>query len=114
MSLSRAQMLSILNTMDDDHLMQAVSAAGIDVGEGGGMDLGGESPSEGLESWNQLRIDMPQSKTPPLVDHAKITQAQRQTQAARPKPDMDDILGRQMSGMEDLEPQTPGEATGAY
>lgn len=106
---SRQEMLAILSSMDEDHLMRALEANGIDCGGSHYMDeMGAEGASEGLESWNDTRIEMPQSKRPPLVDMSKVVAAQKQV---RRRPTVD--LGREVTGLENMAPP-PGEVTGAY
>lgn len=111
--MDRQQMLAILSSMSDDALMKACSANGIECGGGSYQsDMGGESPAEGLESWNDTRIDMPMSKRPPILDTGKILAAQKQ--AAQPRPQVTrDMLGPEATGIEDMAP-IPGEASGAF
>lgn len=107
--MNRDQMLAILSSMSDDALMKACAANGIECG-GAGYDLGDQGSADGLESWNDTRIDMPQHKSPPLVDHSKITEMRKQM-TAKPQPQIRDMLGPEATGLEDM---TPPEATGVY
>jgi hypothetical protein len=80
--MNRGQMLSILNAMSDDKLVQAMSAAGIDCGDCGGMEMGDESAA-GIESWNARDVSVPAVVKPPLVDKSVFTRPATPVQAGR-------------------------------
>lgn len=69
--MDRQQMLSILSTMSEDNLAQALSAVGVEVGMDE-MDLGDPS-AEGLESWNARDVSMEDPGKPMFLDKSKFT-----------------------------------------
>lgn len=68
--MNRQQMVSILNTMSEENLLQALSAVGVEAGSDD-MDLGDEEV-EGLQPWNARDISVEDSNRPQLFDKAKI------------------------------------------
>jgi hypothetical protein len=80
--LNRNQMISILSSMSDEKLVQAMSATGIDVGPSEGYDLG-EEESAGLEPWNMRDVSVPAVVKPPLVDKSVFTRPATPMQARR-------------------------------
>lgn len=70
--MHRGQMISILNAMSDEKLVQALSAAGIDCGPDEGYELGQEE-AQGIESWNARDVSVPAVEKPPLVDMSVFT-----------------------------------------
>lgn len=71
MAMSRGQMLSILNTMSDENLAQAMSAVGVEAGQDDGLELGDES-AEGLEGWNAKEVSIEPPNKPKFLDSAKF------------------------------------------
>lgn len=70
--MDRMKKLSILSTMSDEHLTQALNAVGIDCeSEDYMQDLGPEE-SPGLESWSERSVNIPLTVRSPLVDSSKI------------------------------------------
>lgn len=70
MAMDRQQMLSILNTMSEDNLAEALSAVGVEC-DYDGMDLGEES-AEGLESWNARDVSLEPANKPEFLDKSKF------------------------------------------
>ncbi len=83
MGMSRSQMLSVLNTMSDDKLNQAMQATGVETGVDK-MELGDES-GEGLESWNNREVAIESSPRPPIIDKSKFEKQPEAQQGVRPK-----------------------------
>lgn len=69
--MNRQMMLSILNSMSDDKLVQAMGAAGIDMPMDQGYDLGNEE-AEGIQSWNARDVSVPPANKPTFFDKAVI------------------------------------------
>lgn len=80
--MNRGQMLSILQAMSDEKLVQAMSAAGVDCGDCGGMQMGDEI-AEGIEPWNARDVSVPEVVKPPLVDKSVFTRPATPMQAKR-------------------------------
>lgn len=70
MAMSRQQMLSILNTMSDDNLAQAMSAVGVECCPEG-YELG-EEQVDGLEGWNAKEVSIEPPNKPKFLDSAKF------------------------------------------
>lgn len=73
MAMNRAQLLSIINSMADDKLLEALSAAGIDLGDQmqPDMDLGAET-TDGLEPWSAKEVQVDPANKPSLFDKNKF------------------------------------------
>lgn len=70
--MNRQTMLSILNSMADDKLIQAMKATGIDCGGmEEGYDLGDES-AEGIEPWNARDVSVAPANKPKFFDKQVI------------------------------------------
>lgn len=69
----RQELLGILNALSDDRLVQALSAAGINVDCGPGMaqELALGDPVDELTPWNRTAVKVPMTTRPPIVDRAK-------------------------------------------
>ncbi len=105
--MSREQMLQILAAADTNKLKQACGALGIDCGYAtgdDGMHMG--SPDDPLESWNDTRIAMPESKRPELFNRRGYLKPIEQTQPMTRRMD----YMPQEEGTEDF--SMPGMATG--
>lgn len=72
MKMNRSQMLSVLNSMSDENLCQALAATGVETGMGP-MDYGsmGED-ADGLESWNARDVHVEAAPRAPLIDKSKF------------------------------------------
>lgn len=77
--MNREMMLSILGTMSDDNLMQALQATGIPCDEGsysdgwganGAGEEGGDD--EPLVSWNNTEVKVPPSNKPKFFENKTI------------------------------------------
>lgn len=69
--MNRQQMISILASMDDQSLIQALEVNGISAADcGAGMDLNqfGPEMAPGLESWTQRHVSIPRTERPLLAD----------------------------------------------
>lgn len=99
---SREEMLSILRTMDDSHLMKALEATGIDCGSclPGASGLSDREPDrdEGIASWNATQVVVPGSKRPKLFDKSAYVEQ------APSAPTRTMQLPQEQFGMEDLQP----------
>ncbi len=95
MKMSRSQMLSVINSMSDDKLAEALDATGVETGVQG-YDMGEGEEAEGLESWNARDVSIESSPRPPIIDKAKFEKPQPQM-GMRPKYDVgqDDLSGLQ-------------------
>jgi hypothetical protein len=80
--MKREQMLQILAAADESKLAQACQVLGIDCGYAPGEEEGmsGHAHGEPLESWNQTRIAMPESKRQPLVNPRAYLKPEPQAQ----------------------------------
>lgn len=69
----RQELLGILNALSDDRLVQALSAAGINIEGGGsiGADLALPDPVDELTPWNRTSVKVPMTMRPPIVDRTK-------------------------------------------
>ena len=94
--MNRQQMLSILNAASDENLMQAMSAIGVDAGDGQDMGMGGMDDSAPLESWNARQVTLNDPQKPTFLDKSKFAPQPQQAQA-RPEyyNQMQDIDGVQ-------------------
>lgn len=96
--MDRQQALAILSTMDDDYLMRALSAVGI---EGGGMQ-GEHNPmadmENSLEPWDLRRVAIAPPNKPQFLDSSKFVQPPQQMMA---KPAFVD-MGQDMEGLEEF------------
>ncbi len=98
--MKREQMLSVLNAVDDQKLMQAMSAIGIDCGDGaGGLDYGAEDGADGLVGWNSTEVKVPESERPRLFDKSKTVERKQQPMPVRGM-DSAAVLGPEQTGME--------------
>lgn len=106
--LSREQILSILGAMDQSKLVSALSAVGVDVGDGTGMDpMSGMGPeqTEGLQSWNDRPMEIKDSPRPPLTVRADASQM-----PAKPTPDyLKSAQATQQQDLSDLNDFMPQE-----
>lgn len=71
MALGRAQLLSIINALSDDKLLQALSTVGVELGEEASLDLGAEDAAD-LKPWSEMKVAMPPSNKPPLFNKGNI------------------------------------------
>jgi hypothetical protein len=89
-------MLSIMNNMSDEALMEALSAVGIEQ-EADDFALGMES-EEGIPGWNEQEVQISAPNKPSLVDALKFVKPK---ETRIPRPDYDDAMG-----LEEFVPQT--------
>lgn len=82
MKMSRGQMLSIINSMSDEKISEALQATGVETGCCD-YELGGEE-AEGLESWNARDVSVEATPRPPIIDKAKFEKP-GQVMMQRPK-----------------------------
>jgi hypothetical protein len=71
--MNRDVIESIIQNLDTGVLLRALSSVGINLPQESILDqaqIGGEEPQ--MESWNQTRVPIGDSKRPPLVDKSKI------------------------------------------
>ncbi len=66
----RQELLGILNALSDDRLVQALSAAGINIEGGGSMaqDMAMMDPVDELTPWNRTEVKVPLTTRPPIVN----------------------------------------------
>lgn len=69
--MNRSQMLSILNTMSEDKLSEALSAVGVECDYEDPFSLG-EEQAEGLETWGAKDVSVEPVRKAPLVDKTKF------------------------------------------
>jgi len=83
--MNRQQMISILQTMSDDSLMQAMSAVGIDAScDDEGYEMGEPDGDEGLQPWNERDVSVEDANKPELFNKAQITKQPMQEQQMAP------------------------------
>ena len=85
MAMSKQQMLSILQTMDEQNLAEALSAVGVEC-DYGDMDLGDPSVAEGLEPWNAREVAVGDPQKPEFFNKSVITKQQPQGPMAVTRP----------------------------
>lgn len=98
--MNRQQMLSILNTMSDDNLLQALSAVGVQGGSemGGHEWMGGED--DGLTSWGMTDVKIAPPNKPALIDANKFVDREAQ-QMRFPQPMYAQLGQDNAEGLED-------------
>lgn len=104
--MPRQQALSILGTMSDDNLMQALSAVGIDCYSGGGREGyrqgfdGSDSEDQELVSWNNTDVKVPPSNRPQFYDkNQTIDVPKAQPAYLRPDEGMEDEISPYAAAM---------------
>lgn len=70
MAMNRAQMLAILNSMNDESLLQAMAAVGIEAGVEG-LELG-EEVAEDMIPWSAKEIKVEPANKPQFIDKSKF------------------------------------------
>jgi len=80
--MDRQTKLTILSTMDDHHLDQALEGLGIDCCSGQGDDFyGAEDPTNTLDKWSEMEVSIPDAGRGPIVDKSALfTQQMQQPQ----------------------------------
>lgn len=105
--MNRQQILQVLGAASDESLQRACQALGIDCGHAygdeGGPEMGGRG--DPLESWNDTRIAMPESRRQPLVNPRSYLKPIQQTQPATRR--MDYMPKEQVEEIEDFAPVPP-------
>lgn len=88
--MDKETLLQIMAALPESQLVQALSAAGIDVSGACGSceGMGDHEPEEGLVSWDATKVEVPRTSRPPIADTSKLYAAQQaaQAQAAKPRP----------------------------
>lgn len=70
MAMTRAQMISIISNMNDDSLLKALSAVGVDAGE---PEIEMEDEQlEGMEPWSAKQVQIDPANKPTLLDKNKF------------------------------------------
>ena len=72
-SYDRQELIGILSSLSDDRLIQAMSAAGVQVSPGDlSNDLALPDPVDELTPWNRTAVKVPFTSRPPIVNQSRL------------------------------------------